>query len=410
MPGPKVFVSSTAYDLATLRGQLRGFIEGLGFEPALSEHSDVLYDPRIDTQLSCIKEIPNCDMLVVIVGSRFGSAASPSTASAVDFDAVAGASGDISLVQEKAAGTYSITQLEVLSAIVAGIPVFAFVDHRVMTEHDTYQANRDAAFLPEMRFGSIDDAATARYIFEFIAFLRERIANNALFTFSSVGDIQEHLTKQWSSLFQRLLSEERAAVGERQQIDRLQEQFDNLQTAILASIGSNLSKEVARGVVSFRYLVDVLMSLGVPNLRQRVSDGVTWAELLELSGVMQVDEYVDRDSRHSPSWRLIVRFSDGSVKAGRISSERWSRLEDEWSRFVELPTPARLDVFDALSENSRMSMSMFRSVSPDEIEVVSDASRGGDELKGRVVRHQGDGSIIFESPPASTAGGGWVTS
>ena len=46
---PKIFVSSTCYDLNIVRSQLRGFIKRLGYEPIMSEYGDVLYDPRSHT-------------------------------------------------------------------------------------------------------------------------------------------------------------------------------------------------------------------------------------------------------------------------------------------------------------------------------------------------------------------------
>jgi hypothetical protein len=49
MAGPKIFVSSTCYDLSMARDQLRNFLIGLGYEPVLSEYSDVLFDPRVHT-------------------------------------------------------------------------------------------------------------------------------------------------------------------------------------------------------------------------------------------------------------------------------------------------------------------------------------------------------------------------
>ena len=52
MPSPKVFVSSTCYDLGMAREQLRSFLLRIGYEPILSEYSDILYDPRAHTHTS----------------------------------------------------------------------------------------------------------------------------------------------------------------------------------------------------------------------------------------------------------------------------------------------------------------------------------------------------------------------
>ena len=73
----RIFVSSTCYDLKVLRSQLRGFILNFGYEPMMSEFSDVLFDPRTHTHTNCVQEVPNCDMVILIIGSRFGGKALP---------------------------------------------------------------------------------------------------------------------------------------------------------------------------------------------------------------------------------------------------------------------------------------------------------------------------------------------
>ncbi|MDP1845332.1 MAG: DUF4062 domain-containing protein, partial [Candidatus Moranbacteria bacterium] len=54
MPPPRVFVSSTCYDLKYIRENLRYFIERMGYEPVLSEEGDVFYDPAMHTHDSCL--------------------------------------------------------------------------------------------------------------------------------------------------------------------------------------------------------------------------------------------------------------------------------------------------------------------------------------------------------------------
>lgn len=84
MPSPKIFLSSTCYDLGIVREQLRSFFLRLGYDPILSEYSDILYDPRTHTHTSCIQEVPNADIVVVLIGSRFGGRAIPEALNAVD--------------------------------------------------------------------------------------------------------------------------------------------------------------------------------------------------------------------------------------------------------------------------------------------------------------------------------------
>lgn len=88
MAGLRVFVSSTCYDLSVIRSQLRIFIQNLGHEPLMSDYSDLLYDPRIHTHTSCVDEVASADVVVLIVGSRFGGKTVPEALAKLDFDSL----------------------------------------------------------------------------------------------------------------------------------------------------------------------------------------------------------------------------------------------------------------------------------------------------------------------------------
>jgi hypothetical protein len=47
MAKPRVFVSSTYYDLRHIRASLETFIHSLGYEPVLSEKGNIAYVPDI---------------------------------------------------------------------------------------------------------------------------------------------------------------------------------------------------------------------------------------------------------------------------------------------------------------------------------------------------------------------------
>ncbi|MDD2778201.1 MAG: DUF4062 domain-containing protein, partial [Methanocellales archaeon] len=76
MAKPKVFVSSTYYDLKHLRSSLENFIESLGFEAILSEKGNIAFTPDIPLDESCYREAGNADIFVIIIGGRYGSEAS----------------------------------------------------------------------------------------------------------------------------------------------------------------------------------------------------------------------------------------------------------------------------------------------------------------------------------------------
>ena len=202
----RVFVSSTCYDLDVLRSELRPFIAGMGYEPVMSDYSDVLYDPRSHTHDSCLKEVPGCDMVILIIGSRFGGLAVPGAFAQLDFAALEKLSTRPGLLETREC--LSITQLEVLKAVEQSIPVYAFIDDKVMHDHHVYERNKDKAdIIDQIEFPSIQKRETAKYIFEFINFLTHRVTNNSITSFTRLEEIRLHLLGKWSQLLQRLLTQ-----------------------------------------------------------------------------------------------------------------------------------------------------------------------------------------------------------
>ncbi|MBY0466408.1 MAG: DUF4062 domain-containing protein, partial [Burkholderiales bacterium] len=218
----------------TIRAQLRTLLTGLGYEPVLSDQADVLYDPRSHTHTSCVREIENCDMVVVVIGSRFGGATIPKALELIDLTRLSDWSRAENFAEDKC--KISITQAEVLRAIQTGVPVFAFVDSGVMRDHLTYEKNKAKPIISEIEFSSIEKRETAPYIFEFINFLRLRNENNSIFEFSRFEDIETQIKKQWAGLFQRLLHEQRERAIETRRIDNLSSQIADLKAAVLGSI------------------------------------------------------------------------------------------------------------------------------------------------------------------------------
>ena len=80
-------------------------------------------------------------MVVLIIGARFGGVAVPAAFASIDFAALATLSAKPSVLDNK--DKLSITQLEVLKAVEQSIPVYAFVDERVLHDHHVYERNKD---------------------------------------------------------------------------------------------------------------------------------------------------------------------------------------------------------------------------------------------------------------------------
>lgn len=355
----RVFVSSTAYDFSVLRSSLRGFIESLGFEPILSEYSDVLFDPREHTHTSCIAEVRNCDVVVLVVGSRFGGEAIPSVISDLGQRQVE----DILSANEE--HKFSVTQAETFAAFDQGIPVFAFVDIGVLHDYRVYSLNPDI----KITYPSISRADTAEYIFEFINFLQNRAYGNAVISFARIEEIIDHLKKQWTALFQRLLRESRDRREESRRIDRLSEQFEDLKTALLATVGDGDARRVARGVVRYRRLIEFIRGIPTQNdLRHfAVEYQGEWLEFLR--DYADVVEIKSAPSEERPIPYSIMITSDGAGYVIRLSSFAFSRMLMDWNDFKSEPMQLRTVLYDTLTEqDARSSSLMIRPLPKEDVE------------------------------------------
>lgn len=167
---PSVYVSSTCYDLAQVRQDLRLFLESMGMIPVLSEFNSFPVDPNLDAISNCLAGVKDkADILVLIVGGRYGS-------------------------QNK--NGKSITNMEYLEAKAKGIPRYVFVQKSLLTALDIWRKN------PSSDFSNIVDSPK---LFEFIESLRDP-KENWVFSFESAQEIIETLRKQFAYLFMDALS------------------------------------------------------------------------------------------------------------------------------------------------------------------------------------------------------------
>ena len=214
---PRVFISSTCYDLKYIRENLKYFIRTLGYEPVLSEEGAVYYDPTLDTQDSCLREIPSCQLFVLIIGGRFGEA-----------------------YKDKEA---SITNIEYREAVKSKVPIFALVDNSVLSEYFVYQKNKANPEIDEKKidYPSVDSTK----IFDFIEEVRRNSINNALIPFSDFSDIEAYLRQQWAGMMFSFLTrqnEDMRVADTLSALTQMSEKIEFLSTQILKSIGTEEAK------------------------------------------------------------------------------------------------------------------------------------------------------------------------
>lgn len=345
----RVFVSSTCYDLSLLRSQLRTFIKNMGHEPIMSDYEDVLYDPRIHTHTSCVDEVKNCDVLILIIGARFGGKATTEALNKINFEVLKNESHSVDSLKEKEC--LSVTQLEVLKAIENSMPIYTFIDKQVWHDHALYEKNKSSDIIEKIIFPSIEKQETAKYIFDFINFVRLRTKGNTIFPFGKGQDIEEILKKQWSSYFQRLLNEQRFRDNEHKRIDALSEQFEDLKTAILTSIENVDQRESARGIVRYRRLLELLFGLKIPT-QAIVSSCDSFQSLLEQNDIINILDAREIglvSFRGFPTRSFFLK-KDGTFFETRISFDALAGYEFEWDSFKVLKQQLKEIIFEALQE------------------------------------------------------------
>lgn len=347
MAGLKVFVSSTCYDLSIVRSQLRTFLNTMGYNPIMSDYNDVLFDPRIHTHTSCIDEVSNSDMLILIIGSRFGGKGVPEAVEKIGI-IKDNTSTALSEIQEN----LSITQLEVLKAIEESIPIYTFIEQQVWHDHELYERNKEKEIIDQIHFPSIEKQETAKYIFNFINFVRQRAKGNNIFAFSKIQDVEEIIKKQWASYFQKLLGEQRFREVEVKRIDNLTEQFEDLKTAILSSIGTGRERDVARGVVKYRKLIDFIITIRVNDVEYIKKTTENWVDFLKFAEIKDIinNSETNFNERGIVRIKTIILKSDGTFFECRFPEEYVHDLSLDWNTFISLPLESRDIIVDTIMD------------------------------------------------------------
>lgn len=357
----KVFVSSTCYDLGMVRAELRGFISNFGHEPVMSEFNDVLFDPKDHTHESCIKEIGNSDVIILIIGSRFGGKAIPQAVNQIDIEKLKALSKNTKFLSTTE--NISITQVEILRAIEHNIPIFTFVDNKVLNDHLLYEKNKDKDFIDKIDFASIDKRETAIYIFEFINFLRLRAKNNSVFEFTKISDIEEVLKKQWSALLQRLLYHQRKETTERNQANMFMEGIKDIKSLILTTISTDNGKEIGKGVLRFRRLIEFFQYFQVNDVMMLMRQNISWDDLLKQLLIKDI-VVLDGDNYRMRNLTYLVK-EDNTFYECRYHVSLIQKLSQEWNLFRQLNDNLKESIIGAVIESEQQSFPHVRYRSQD---------------------------------------------
>lgn len=199
MAVPRVFISSTYYDLKQVRNNIGNFIKGLGYEPIMHEKSAIAYTQSNPLENDCYNELSTCDIVVCILGNHFGSKSSEND--------------------------LSITMNELETAIKHKKKIYVFISNDVYIENKTYEINKDTGIF---KSAYTDDIK----IHEFICSLNSKLNTYLVVTpFENTEQIVQTLRLQFAGLFQNLLAREASLTEDKTAYD-LQQTADNIKSLI----------------------------------------------------------------------------------------------------------------------------------------------------------------------------------
>jgi|GEM_PF-716619 len=315
MAKPRVFVSSTYYDLRHIRDRLETFIESFGYDAVLFESGDIAFRHDAPLDESCYAEIRNCHILVLIVGSRYGSAASTEQ-----------------IPDDKREDAYafynSITKNEYLAARERDIPVFIFVEKNVLAEFRTFKLNKKSKLVKYAHVDSVN-------VFLLLEDIISQRTNNFVRDFERFDDIAEWLRDQWAGLFAEQLSRRQAEA----QLKGL-----STQVAELAQV-TNVLKKYNESII--RKLQPKESSRIISRERQAIVAGRGRRLMRE-----PMLAYVSKDAKV----RLAPTATYNALRAARDleSFLKALRLPDEYvRRFLELHRPMAEKDFADFKERYR---------------------------------------------------------
>jgi len=391
MAGLKIFVSSTCHDLTEERNQLRKFIIGMGHEPILSEYNEVLYEFNEHTHASCVKEVSNADIVVLIIGTRFGGVAIKDAKRIIDINEIQKKIHNININEifnlidkekeeeiEKAKKDekykvkkigFSITHYEVLKAIEKDIPLYVFINERVDNFYDFYGENRQTGSI--LKFPGMDEEST-KYLFEFITILKRRYGGNSLIPYKNYSDIENGLRSQMALKFRSYVINEREQRRnsnlQSQQINTLKEEFEDLKVAVISAIQDTDTKEVAQGVANYRHLYEILRDFSKLNsafneVALFTKSKVQFDDIVKDVGFTDIvssdDNNIIKDYLVSQSHRKYRRGERKDIYM--ISGDRYYyldyylylELKRNWAELVSFKDKSRETIYQALNNSDK---------------------------------------------------------
>jgi hypothetical protein len=221
---PNIFISSTISDLRYLRDGLCDAIAEIAYNPVMSEYGEVGYLYPGTAASACYRTVGQCQMVVLILGRKYGT---------VFHDG------------------FSVTHREFLSAREAGIPTISFVESKVLSYKEVFDAGPDGDL-----WDQFSEMESPRKTFSLIDEVTSSPNYNGLLPFTTVADAKRLLKLQIADFVGLKLTETIAPV--RTDVQEILAEIKTLRNQIAHSTTPNTTQETESRnfLVTMRFLLD----------------------------------------------------------------------------------------------------------------------------------------------------------
>lgn len=273
MSKPRVFISSTFYDLRLVRLELDKFLRVLGYEPVRNETGDIPYGKTEALEHYCYKEIGNVDILISIIGSRFGTPSEGDKAS-------------------------SISNIELRTALKENKHVFIFIEKNVFIEYETYLLNKDK----DIEYKYVDNPN----IYKFIEEIKGLPNNNNIKEFETADDITSYLREQFAGLMKQYFVDEQKY----------------RETSIIKDI--NTTADTLKKLVDYIQNTNQDKQEGLKEIIKTSHPIIkTLKELLNINYKFYIENYNDLENLlKARGFRKVIRETDFFEKIDKSKSEK----------------------------------------------------------------------------------------
>ena len=133
--------------------------------------------------------------------------------------------------------------------------------------------------------------------------------------------------------------------------DLFLEGIQDIKSLILSTINSNDGKEIGKGVLKYRKLIEFLQSFNYIDIYSCIKKNIQWNDLLTSIKIADVVEAEREVSRPSGRGNIYLIKDDGTYFLFRYPSRIYENIIQEWNAFRGLSDNLKRSITEAILES-----------------------------------------------------------